>query len=147
MFPELITIEVTRERAANMINKEWPKWSAGGPLTEVAAYVREARIPVPPILLRSFDNLYLLGGAGHSLQQLISFILRYDDVLETLAANIEQGIDHPDLAAHRKSFQGLLTVIDQARSGASRELTPIHEEAAPENQDPAGVLVRRRGPS
>jgi hypothetical protein len=147
VYPELILIEVAHERAANMINKEWPKGSAQGPQAEIAAYVRKACIRVPSILNRSFDSLYLLGDAGHSLQQLMSFILQYDDMLETLAANIEQGIGRPDLAAHHESFQGHLTAIDISLREAQQKLRPIHDEAAPENQDTARDLVRRRGPS
>jgi hypothetical protein len=92
--------------------------------------VREADIPVPPILDRSFDNLYLLGGAGHSIQQLVSLILQYDHMLQKLASDIEKG-GSTDLDSPAREFQPHLTAIGDLLVEAQQKLAPIHDEAAP----------------
>ena len=92
-------------------------------------FVREARIPVPPILERSFDNLYLLGDAGHSLQQLMSVILRYDDMIEKLARDVEQQVAR-HVTVLRECFQDPLNRIGVLLPEARQKLALIRDEAA-----------------
>jgi len=130
--PELDFIEARHKRAIKMISEEWPKNDrrAGGNDT-VAAFVREADIPVPPILDRSFGDLYLLGGAGHTIQQLMSYIVRYDHMLQKFASDIETGVTSTDLVTPARDFQRYLSALSDLLREAQQKLDPIHDEAAP----------------
>jgi hypothetical protein len=100
----------------------------------IAALIREAAIPVPPLLTRNIDQLYLLGDAGPSLLQLVSIVLQYDDMLDTLAGNVAQEIVLADPGAHAASFANHLTVIGQLLREADERLGPIHDGAVPSSR-------------
>ena len=92
----------------------------------------DAEIPVPPILDRSFGDLYLLGGAGHTIQQLMSYLLQYDHMLNKLASDITTRRDNADdLASPARSFQRHLNAIGDLLREAQQKLRPMHDEAAP----------------
>jgi hypothetical protein len=131
VYPELLEIGVLHERATNMIKKEWSKDWSGRTYPDVAAYVRDTHIRLPPILDRSFDYLYLLGDAAHSLQQLVSVILQYNGMLDALARHIEHGVASANLASHAQDFLGELEAVRRNVEAARRDLQPFHDEAVP----------------
>jgi hypothetical protein len=134
VYPGLLDVEEAHKRAAKSINEEWPKTDQWGAKHAIAAHVRDAGIPVPPILNRSFDNLYLLGEAGQELLQLVGLILRYDGLLEKLARNIEQEIVAPHLKPQVEPFKNRLDLIGQALREAEPKLALIHDQTVPPEQ-------------
>jgi hypothetical protein len=93
VYPELLGVQVAHEEAVRTVNEVWSRVrTEGPPLTppQVVTRIRNALIPIPPLLNRSIENLYLLGDAGPSLLQLVSVVLQYDDLVDTIAANVER---------------------------------------------------------
>ena len=52
-----------------------------------AELIRAIHIQIPPLLGRSIDHLYLLDDAGPTLLQLVSVILQYNDLVDTLTSS------------------------------------------------------------
>lgn len=139
VYPELLTVEETHKRATIMVDREWRKRPPFSLATSSrgnsanAAFIREAHISLPPILDRRFHHLYLLGDPGHSLQQLVSLILQYDSMLDTLARNVEQGVMHTALATHAPSFSDHLRHIGRLIDTCRLKLRPLCDETASAN--------------
>ena len=93
IFPGLINMQVDHERASTIIRDEFPKiMSAPNPINRFIELAPSLRISIPPLLDRNLDRLYLLGGAGHELLQLVSFTLEYNDMVNTLRRHVSDGV-------------------------------------------------------
>jgi hypothetical protein len=95
----------------------------------VVALILDARIEIPPLLGRTIDQLYILDEAGPPILQLISVILQYNNLIETIAGQTRQHVDSFNPAQHQKDVAGHLQVIGQNIGEAERLITPIHDEA------------------
>jgi hypothetical protein len=63
-----LSIRGDHEKAGDVIKDVWPNVVMLGS-NSIAARIREARIPLPPLLDRFTGDLHLLGDAGYSLLQ------------------------------------------------------------------------------
>jgi hypothetical protein len=130
--PELLQLKVRYERARKIIADEFPKAKAQRPgiMTDaVVALILDARIEIPPLLSRSVDQLYILDEAGPTLLQLISVILQYNNLIETIASQIRQHVDSFNPSQHQKDVAGHLRVIGQNIAEGERLIAPLHDEA------------------
>jgi hypothetical protein len=87
IYPELLSITVSRERASTIIQNEFPKVQRGF-TTQIVALIRDVRVVVPPLLSRNVDQLYVLEEAGATILQPLSVILQYNYMVDTLAKKI-----------------------------------------------------------
>jgi hypothetical protein len=128
LSPELLSVEVRRDRARGIITEQFPR-VAGGMTNGIVAVIQSARIELPPLLLRNVDNLFLVEPGGASLLQLVSITMQYNDLVDTLAKQIAQNVNTFNPDVHRQALAGHLTAIGQALIDARREIGPIHDEA------------------
>jgi hypothetical protein len=124
IFPELVSIRGAHEKARDVINGEWPKVVTLG-TASIAGRIREARIPVPPLLDRFTGDLHLLGDAGHSLLQLVSIILQYDGLIEGSALNVERQVDPFNLSSLARSLGNHLETIDERLDEAEHKVAAV----------------------
>jgi hypothetical protein len=83
VYPELGLLRVLHERASNIIANNFPA-AEDRDTALITSVVRDARIRIPPFLDRNIDNLFIVEPAGATLLQLISYTMRYNDMIETL---------------------------------------------------------------
>ena len=128
IYPELELLRVLRERTGNIITNNIPavKGTNTAAITEV---MTDARIRIPPFLYRNIDNIFIIEPAGGTILQLISFIMRLNDMLETLAHNIATGVVDFDPPTHQQDLVGVLQLISTSLQMAITEIAPIHDEA------------------
>jgi len=128
IYPELLELEVVHKRAIGMFADKVPKvrrelW----PAAETVALIRDVQIDIPPVLFRTLDQLYLVGEAGPTLLQLISVLLQYNKLVETLPQRDLRDVHA--LALHEQILSGQLSVIGRDIAKAKRLLAHIHDEA------------------
>jgi hypothetical protein len=132
VYPELLQLQVRHERASNVM----AQWSSMRTRTmntmSLVPAIREAKIELTPLLSRNIDNLFLVEPGGASLQQVVSYTLQYNSLIETLAQQIVDYVDSFDPPAHQQALSGNLRAIGMALADALREIAPIHDEAAPQ---------------
>jgi hypothetical protein len=126
IYPELLAVEVKRERASKIIQNEFPKVRSGM-TTQIVATIRDIRIDEPPLISRSVDYLYVLEKAGATILQLLSVVLQYNSMVETLAKQIAYDVNSFDPATHQKDFSGHLRMMAQLLEKAEQEIKPIHD--------------------
>jgi hypothetical protein len=132
IYPELLAVRVTYERALKIINEEFPKAKALGSAiltAQIVALIRSARIKLPPLLVRSIEQFYLLDDAGPTVLQLVAIVLQYNDLVNTLTEQISDDVDSFDPPDHAQALSGQLQAIGQLLNEADRLLIPIHDEA------------------
>lgn len=132
IYPELLVIRVTYERALKIVNEEFAKAKAAGSsifTTQIVALIRSAYIEIPPLLIRNIDQLYLLDDAGPTLLQLVSITLQYNSLVDALSEQISQQVDSFDPPGHAQSLSGQLQAIGRLLDEADHQLAPIHDEA------------------
>jgi hypothetical protein len=130
VYPELLELQVAHERASNVMEQ----WSAVPTRTmntmSLVSAIRNARIELTPLLSRNVDNFFLVEPGGASLQQVVSFTLQYNSLVNTLAQQTADNVDSFfDRSAHRQALSGNLRAIRMALDDAIREIGPIHDEA------------------
>jgi hypothetical protein len=91
--------------------------------------IRNVKIELTPLLSRNVDNLFLVEPGGASLQQVVSFTLQYNSLIEKLAQQIAEDVNSFDPPAHQQALSGNLRAIHIALADAIREIGPIHDEA------------------
>ena len=126
--PELLQVQVSHDRALNIMRQVWPT-VRGNTTVAIVQGIRSAKIEIPPLLARNVDNFFLVEPGGASLQQVVSFTLQYNGLIETLAEQSAQYVDNFDPEAHREALSGNLEAIRIAVTDAIREIGPIHDEA------------------
>jgi hypothetical protein len=74
-------------------------------------------------------RVYILDEAGPTLLQLISVLLQYNNLITTLAAQIQQHVDQFDPPEHQEHLSGHLKLIGLNIADAEKLIAPIHDEA------------------
>jgi hypothetical protein len=96
IYPEILQVKVSLERARGIILEKFPedmdaytnRWNAlTGP---VEMMIRETKVVEPPLIREMVDNLFIMGEAGATNLQLLSVILQYNRIVETLATKAEK---------------------------------------------------------
>jgi hypothetical protein len=96
------------------------------------------RFPIMPEVNRRM-SVYILDEAGPTLLQLISVLLQYNNLITTLAAQIQQHVDQFDPPKHHEHLSGHLKLIGLNIADAEKLIVPIHDEAT--------IEARSRAPS
>ena len=125
-------MKVDHENASKYLSEGPPKASPGTMVLQSAELIRAIHIQIPPLLGRSIDHLYLLDDAGPTLLQLVSVILQYNDLVDTLTRYITK--QTTSFAPTRTEWEGLsghLTTIGQLLHEAEQKVAAIHDEAVP----------------
>jgi hypothetical protein len=129
VYPELWELQVLHKRALIVIEQ----WSAVDRrimnTTTLVPAILNARIGLTPLLSRNIDNLFLVQPGAASLQQVFSFTLQYNKLVETLAQQVEDNVNSFEPLAHQQALSGNLRAIGMALEDALREIGPIHDEA------------------
>ncbi len=129
VYPELLEVKVLYERASHVM-EQWsliPSRTIN--VTNVVPRIRDAKIQLPFLLSRNIENFFLVEPGGASLQQLVTFTLQYNGLVDTLAQQITDHVNSFDPAAHQRALSGNLKVIGIVLEHAIREVRPIHDEA------------------
>jgi hypothetical protein len=95
----------------------------------VVPAILDAKIPLTPVLFRNVDNLFLVQPGGASLQQVVSFTLQYNTLIDTLAHQVTENIRGFDPPTYQRDLAGNLRAIRMALDDAIREIGPLHDEA------------------
>jgi hypothetical protein len=124
IFPELVSIRGDYEKARDVINGEWPKVVTLG-ATSIVGRIRDARIPLSPLLNRFTGDLHLLGDAGHSLLQLVSIILQYDGLIDDIALAVERQVDAFNPISLARSLSNHLETIGERLDEAEHKVAAV----------------------
>jgi hypothetical protein len=130
VYPELMELQVDLERTRGILAKNFPA-ARGNDKRSILAVVRTAKIEIPPMLLRSFDNFFIVEPVGAGLIQAVSFTHQYNGLIDTLVRRIDENPNVFDTAEHLENLTGHLTAIGRAVADALREIEPLHDEAVP----------------
>ena len=76
-------------------------------------------------------DLHLLGDAGHSLLQLVSIILQYDNLIDDVALNVERQANVFDLISLAEALSPHLKIIGERLDEAEQKVAIIHDKAVP----------------
>lgn len=127
IYPEIVTLKTTLEHKHEFLDTL--KEKAGHLVGQsVAAEVQlAAQIPIPPMLERNVDNLFLLSGvAGPSCLQLFRLLLQYNVFVDDATQRI--------MVMNSKEWQKMLDLfyehlhlIEKARAKSEHEVKPIHD--------------------
>ena len=128
IYPELLAISVSRERASAIIQDQFPK-ARNGLTMQIVALIRDVRVVVPPLLSRSVDQLYVLEEAGASVLQLFSVILQYNSMIDTLAKQTSEDVKGFDAQASATNLSGHLSVMARLLKEAEQKIEPIHDQS------------------
>jgi hypothetical protein len=139
--PELPLIRaVLHGRVWKILREEFPKiMSERDPVARFGELAPDdLQIPIPPLLNRNTDHLYLLDETGRSLLNLVSLMLQYNDAVDRLARHIREGIVRLDPADHVKALSGYLEMIDEHLCEAEEKIRAIYDRvmAPPEQSTP-----------
>ena len=96
IYPELELLRILRDRASAIVTNNFPAIQ-GAPAPSIITVIEDARIRIPPFLYRNIDNVFVIEPGGGTISQLISYTMRYNDMLETLVHNITNGVVTFDL--------------------------------------------------
>ena len=125
IYPELLEVKVSHERASKIVNEEFTKETTTTTEQKVAL-IRDARIFAPPLISQIIPYLYLLGEAGATTIQLLSVINQYNGLVERFATRFANRFytvdDHKYLGGHLGTIEILLKL-------AQKEIKPIHDRA------------------
>ena len=129
VHPELVQLQMRHKRAGNVM-AQWSsmRTSTMNNLSLVPA-IREAKIELTPLMLRHLDNFFLVQPGGSSLQQVVSYTMQYNSLVDKLAQQIADNVNSFNPPAHQQMLSGNLTAIGTALEDAIREIGPIHDEA------------------
>jgi hypothetical protein len=132
IYPELtLSIRGDYEKAQGVID-DWSKPKPGGiTTTAIAARIRDARISVPPLLDRFTGDLHLLGDAGPSVLQLVSFIWQYDSLIDDGALNVERQAKIFNPISLAGALSPHLKNIGERLDEAEQKVAVIHDKAVP----------------
>jgi hypothetical protein len=125
IYPEILWVKASHERASKIISDEFPKSSAG--FTE--QLVELIRIKAPPLINRSLDQLYVLKEVGASVLQLFSVILQYNAMIYGLAERTSQNVNSFDAQAFATNLSGHLSVMAQLFKEVEQKIKPIHDQS------------------
>jgi hypothetical protein len=143
VYPELMEIQVALDRTRNILSNNFPAVSGGIKLS-ILQVVQSAKIDLPAMLARNADNFYVVEPGAASLFQIVSYILQYNDLIDTLAKQIDENPGRFDAAKHHHDLSGHLTMIGKAVADARQELAPIHDEATAEAPNPTQMSFLRQ---
>ena len=129
VYPELLELQVRHDRASGVM----AKWANIDRRTmnviHVVPAILDAKIPLTPVLFRNVDNLFLVQPGAASLQQVVSFTLQYNTLIDTLAHQVTENIRGFDPPTSQGDLAGNLRAIRMALDDAIREIGPLHDEA------------------
>jgi hypothetical protein len=124
IYPEIEVLKVRHERSSKIVQTEFVNFR--GSFTQlIAQRIRGARIDVPPLIRESIDRFYVLEDAGAAVLQLVSYVLQYNHMVETLAEQILADADSFDPSPHQKDLGRYLRTIEQLIDYAKLYLKPI----------------------
>ena len=133
--PELLNPEVDHDRASRIVRDEFPMiMKTPDPIARFGELAPDLQIPIPPLLNRNIDHLYLLGDAAYDLLQLVSIVLQYDGMADTLARHISEGVVIIKPPDHAVALSKHLSVIGTLLRVAKQKVAVIHDEAVPPEQ-------------
>jgi hypothetical protein len=95
---------------------------------QVAASLQlTATIPVPPMMERNIDKLFILGDvAGPSCVHLVRLLFQYNATIESVA--VRMGALNPEQWIEAVShLEQHLTLLDQVIQKCEHEVRPIHD--------------------
>jgi hypothetical protein len=128
IYPEILWVKASHERASKIISDEFPKSSAG--LAEqLVELIRSASIEATPLINRSLDQLYVLKEVGASVLQLFSVILQYNAMIDGLAERTSQNVNSFDAQAFATNLSGHLSVMAQLLKEVEQKIKPIHDQS------------------
>lgn len=127
VYPELLELQIDHERASKAV-EQWPSMQTMLAVTLVPV-IRSAKIELTPLMARNVDNFFLVEPGGASLQQVASFTLQYNGLVDNLAKQVADNPHSFDPPAHQQAVSGNLKAIGMALADAVRETAPIHHEA------------------
>lgn len=129
VYPELLELQIIHERAAKAM-EDWPSLKTRTTnTTTVLPGILRAKIPLTPMMTRNVDNFFVVQPGAASLIQVVAFTLQYNNLIETLAQQINDNINDFDPPTHQAVLAGNLTAIRIALDDAICEIAPIHDEA------------------
>jgi len=126
IYPELLAVKVSSERASKLIREEFQKVRMAL-TTQTVALIRDVRIFEPPLVSQSIDQLYILGESGATILQLLSVILQYNHMVETLAKRTQDDVNAFWASYGLNDLSGHLDLITKLLETAEREIAPIHD--------------------
>jgi hypothetical protein len=130
LMPELLQLQVSHERAVQIISADLFTINSGNVMTQtIVSMIIAAKIAVPPLLDRNTEDIYTLGKAGSTLLQLLSVMLQYNSMVDILADNLRLDVNSFNPANHSSQLTDQLTVIGRNISESQLELAPLHDEA------------------
>jgi len=126
IYPELLKLQVTVGYVKKGLQQQ--KALAGNLVGQsVAASIQElAQIPMPPMIDRNIDRLFMLGGvAGPSCLQLVGSLLQYNTLVEEFAARM-MSMNAEQWTSRVPYLEENISLVSKAIEKCEREVWPIH---------------------
>ena len=129
VYPELLELQARQDRASGVM-AQWANIDRRTMnVMHVVPAILDGKIPLTPVLFRNVDNLFLVQPGAASLQQVVSFTLQYNTLIDTLAHQVTENIRGFDPPTYQRDLAGNLRAIRMALDDAIREIGPLHDEA------------------
>ncbi len=133
IFPDILFIQVSLGRAEKVISQqpfaehaERQQQSSPNPQGVVAGQLRQAIIPVPPMIDRLAEDMWRLGdGVGVSAAQMVSLLYQWNALVEKAAARIAEG-GAQDISAVVQALSGNIAALKSATEETERGVAKIH---------------------
>jgi hypothetical protein len=129
VYPELLKLEPTFDGIEQQLERLKGE-NSRTVYQSAAATLLNCQIPIPPMIERNIDTLFLLGEpGGATCLQLVSLILQYNSLVEPIAQRMVimdmaqwiEGMDH--LKAH-------INLLRRVAEKAQAEVKPLHDAIA-----------------
>jgi hypothetical protein len=127
IYPEILMLKASTHQVRDGIAEMKTRYGTLVGQSVAASLQLTASIPIPPMMERNIDKLFLLGDlAGPSCLHLIRFLLQYNATVEGIVSrvatlNAEQWIE---AVGHLEKH---LTLFDDVIDKCEHEVRPIHD--------------------
>ena len=127
IYPELLKLRIT----VDYIQKGLAQFkTTAGHLAgqSIAADIeRLAQIPIPPMIDRNIDRLFMLGGsAGPSCLQLVGGLFQYNNLVEQFT-NGMMSMNAAEWTSRMPDLEKSVSLVGDAIEQCEREVRPIHD--------------------
>lgn len=126
IYPEILKLEVTLENSRNCLRQTA---ALNGQLVgqSVMARIQGAQIPIPPMLDRNVDRLFMLGKrAGPSCLQLVNVLLQYNALVEEIAARTGM-LNANQWAEGISQIEDRLALLRGVVAKCEHDVRPLHD--------------------